>query len=292
MVSRHVTQTTHWLQASRPLAQVNIAVPLLLGQAAAWNENRKVHVSWLVASLVWGVLDHLAIVFANDYADRDADSGSRTLISGGSGVLPEGKLEPSSIRLAAILSATALLAWSITLALAGRPFAPVYAAIALALLWLYSFPPARMSYRGGGELLQGVGMGVGLPSFGYYLQGQGYVAPLWVLAPAVIVGICANVLSALPDIPDDERAQKRTWPVRFGANLSKRVAVSGIALSAFAVFLWTPGIPVALRALAGCVPMLPLLIASRQSTPFGAAFWGSVGAQALLVGWGLTLAAS
>lgn len=265
---------------------------MLLGQAAAWHVTGGISVGWLVASLVWGALDHLFIVFANDYADRDADSGRRTLLSGGSGVLPEGKLTPSSMRRAAVLAAAALLSWSVVLALSGRPATPAYTVAALLLLWLYSFEPARMSYRGGGELLQGVGLGVGLPSLGYYLQTEIVFAPTWVLGPAVVIGTCANVLSALPDVEDDRRANKRTWPVRFGVVPSVRVAVTGIALSSFAVFLWTPAIPVTIRALVGCVPMLPLLVASRQSSPFGAAWWGSLGAQALLLGWTLALCAS
>lgn len=284
-----MTTTKHWLQASRPLAQVNIAVPLLLGQAASWHVTGEISVVWLAASLVWGALDHLFIVFANDYADREADSGRRTMISGGSGVVPEGKLDPTLLRRAAVVAATLLMGWSVALAAAGRPAAPVYTVVALALLWLYSFEPARLSYRGGGEFLQGVGMGIGLPSLGYYLQTEAFFAPGWVLAPAIVVGTSANVLSALPDVDDDQRANKRTWPVRFGVRQSIRIAITAIALSSFAVFLWTPAVPVTVRALVGCAPMLPLLVASRQSSPLGAGWWGSVGAQLLLVGWGLAL---
>ncbi|MHC4452679.1 MAG: prenyltransferase, partial [Planctomycetota bacterium] len=80
----------NWIQASRPLAHINIAVPLILGQVAAWHLTGRFSWFWFAAALFWGVLDHLFVIFANDFADQEADSGRRTLLSGGSGVIPEG----------------------------------------------------------------------------------------------------------------------------------------------------------------------------------------------------------
>lgn len=285
MLSRAVTQTKHWVQASRPLAQVNIAVPLVLGQAAAWHITQTFSLFWFVAALLWGILDHLFVVYANDYADHEADTGNRTPISGGSGVIPEGKLTPAQLRRAAQASAFLLIAWSGALAMFGRPWAPAYAVIALALLWLYSFPPVRLSYRGGGEVLQGLGIGIGLPSLGYYLQAGVVIAPMWILLPATVLGFCGNVLTALPDVEDDRNADKRTWPVRYGVTHARRVASAGIAFAAFGVFLWTPLVPVGPRALAGIAPLVPLLIGARAQDPFRAAWWANGALNVLLVSW-------
>ncbi len=279
----------HWLQALRPLAQVNIAVPLVLGQVAAWHVTGRFGWAWFAAALVWGLLDHAFVMLSNDYADRNADTGSRTPISGGADVIVEGKLAASDVRRGAMVSATLLLLYSVALAFVGRGWTPAYALAALLLMWLYSFPPARMSYRGGGELLQALGVGVGLPSLGYYLQADAPFAPWWVLGPAVVLGACGNVLTALPDVKDDRNAGKNTWPVRNGVASARRFASAGIAFAAFAVFLCTPMVSLPARASIAAASMLPLLVSSRAKDPFRAAWWASAALHGLLVLWMLAM---
>jgi 1,4-dihydroxy-2-naphthoate octaprenyltransferase len=279
----------HWIQAARPLAQVNIALPLALGQAAAWHVTGHFSWWWFGAAFAWGIVDHLFIIFANDFADREADSDRRTPISGGSGVLAEGKLTAEDLARAARGAAVLLMAYSCALALLGRPWAPVYALFALALLWLYSFEPARLSYRGGGELLQGIGLGIGLPSLGYYLQTQVFFAPTWILAPATLLGVCSNVLTSLPDVEDDARAEKRTWPVRHGIVSARRFASAGIAFASFIVFLWTPSVSMPARATVSIAPLIPLLAAARSTDLYRAAWWSSLALQVLVVLWALVM---
>ena len=285
MVSSVVAALQHWWQASRPLAQVNIALPLLLGQAAAWHVERAFEPFWLGAGILWGVLDHAFIVYANDYADRDFDTLVRTPISGGSGVLAEGKLAPAQLRRAASVSVALLLGWSLALACLGRLWTPVYALFAFALLWLYSFGPARLSHRGGGELLQGVGIGVGLPSLGYYLQCGGFFAPLWVLLPGTVLGVGGNVLTSLPDLEVDQNAGKRTWSVRFGISNARRVTSACIAFATLGVFAWTPDLSIGVRAWIGIAPLVPLVWGARARDVLGAALWMGAALHLLLVSW-------
>jgi len=279
----------HWIQASRPLAHVNIAAPLLLGQAAAWHVTERFAWHWFTAALLWGILDHLFVIFSNDFADHEADSERRTLLSGGSGVIQEGKLTPAQVGRAARGAAIALLLFSGVLALLGRPWTPAYAIAGLLLMWLYSFPPLRLSYRGGGELLQGLGIGVGLPSLGYYLQTEAVLAPGWVIGPALLLGVCSNVLTALPDVEDDARAGKNTWPVRNGLRSARRFASAGIAFAAFGVFLWTPSVSMTAKAVVAIAPLLPLLVGARAEGPLRAAWWSSIALNALFVLWTLAM---
>lgn len=278
-----------WIQAARPLAHVNIVVPLLLGHAAAWHVTGRFDARWLVAALAWGVLDHLFVIFSNDFADRDADSGERTLLSGGSGVIPEGKLTSDQVARAAQGSAALLLGYSCLLWVFGRTWTPLYAIAAALLMWLYSFPPVRLSYRGGGELLQGIGVGVGLPSLAYYFQTEAILAPSWVIGPAALLGVCSNVLTALPDLNDDMGSGKRTWPVRYGMPAARRFASAGIAFAAFAVFFWTPSVPVPTKALIAIIPLGPLLVGTRVRDPLSAALWSSVSLNLLVALWMLAL---
>ena len=278
-----------WIQASRPLAHVNIAVPLVLGQVAAWHVTARFSWRWFAAAFLWGLLDHLFVIFSNDFADREADSVQRTILSGGSGVIAEGRLSPHQVKRAARGAAISLIVYSCLLAVAGRGWTPVYGLAAILLMWLYSFPPVRLSYRGGGEILQGIGMGIGLPSLGYYLQTEGPFAPGWVIWPAALLGVCSNVLTALPDVENDARAGKRTWPVRLGIRSARRFGSAGIAFAAFGVFLWTPGVPVPAKAVLSIAPLLPLLVAARDEKPLHAAWWSSIALNLLFALWMLAM---
>ena len=289
MISRDVTGMKNWIQASRPLAHINIAVPLILGQVAAWHLTGRFSWFWFAAALFWGVLDHLFVIFANDFADHEADSGRRTLLSGGSGVIPEGKLTSLQVRRAAQTAAVLLVLYSCALSVLGRTWTPFYALAALLLMWLYSFTPVRLSYRGGGELLQGIGVGIGLPSLGYYLQGGGVIAPGWIIWPAALLGVCSNVATALPDVEDDTRAHKRSWPVRHGIRSARRFASAGIAFAAFGVFLLTPWVSMPARAGVAIAPLVPLLVGARAEDPFRAAWWSSIALNLLVALWMLAM---
>jgi 1,4-dihydroxy-2-naphthoate octaprenyltransferase len=278
-----------WIQAARPLAHVNIVVPLLLGHAAAWHVTGQFDVAWLLAALAWGVLDHLFVIFANDFADHEADTGRRTPLSGGSGVIPEGKLAPEQVARAAQAAAIALMLYSCALTFVGRTWTPFYALAALLLMWLYSFTPVRLSYRGGGEWLQGIGVGVGLPSIAYYFQTETLFAPAWVIWPAALLGVCSNVLTALPDFEDDALAEKRTWPVRHGLASARRFASAGIAFAAFGVFLFTPSISMLVKAVVAIVPLGPLLLGARAKDEFRAAWWSSIALNLLVALWMLAM---
>ncbi len=225
-----------WLQAARPLAQANLAAPLLLGQALAYARTGRFD-PWLLGALgLFGVLDQLFIVFANDVADAEHDRPEeRTPFSGGSGVLGEGKIARRALARAAGIAYVALGGLSVVLAVVATPLALAAWAAAGALLHAYSFRPLRLSYRGGGELLQGLGIGAVLPLLGYSVQAGGLEAfPVAALAPAVLLGSAGNVATALPDHAADRRARKRTWAVRLGV---VRAAWACLGLTTTAVYL-------------------------------------------------------
>jgi 1,4-dihydroxy-2-naphthoate octaprenyltransferase len=256
-----------WLRAARPLAHANVAPPILLGQALAASAGTAIDPGLFVVAHAFGVLDHLFIVFANDYADRalDADNDTYSPFSGGSRVLPEGLLAPASILRAAIVSAAMLVALTLGAAsVLARPLAPLFALAALALLWAYSYRPLALSYRGGGELLQGLGLGAVLPLWGFYVQRGAFDGFPWLaLAPLVVLNAAGNVLTALPDAPSDARGGKRTWPVLRGERAARLHAWLALAVSVLAIAALVagrhgplPGVAVALAPLAGLAASL------------------------------------
>lgn len=208
-----------WLRAARPLAHGNIAPPIFLGAAMA-SEGRGLDLTLLLCAHLFGALDHLVIVFANDFADEETDrkNANATPFSGGSRVLVRGELHAPDLGRAALVLSAALLAFSCLVAvLFARPSLPLFALAALGLLHAYSFAPLRLSYRGGGELLQGLGIGVVLPALGFYIQrGTLEGLSLWALCGLFLFGVSGNLLTALPDVVSDRASHKHTWSVRFG----------------------------------------------------------------------------
>jgi len=246
-----------WVQAARPLAQINIVVPLVLGQALAFATLGRFGFGLMVVAGWFGLLVQLVIVFVNDVSDQETDRANLThaRVSGGSRVLPEGKLSSAMLRAAARVTVVALGVFSLTLALAGWPWMPAFAAAAVLLVWAHDHPPLRLAYRGHGELVQGLGTGVVLPLVGYYTQAGTLAGFHWpALVPLVLLGYAGNILSALPDVPSDRASGKRTYPVRRGQWLARRHALELLAIAA-AMSGWVlPGLPLwAAVALAGPV---------------------------------------
>ena len=210
-----------WLQASRLPSQSYIALPLLLGQCVAVRERGGVlALGTLVAVQLFGLLDQLFIVYANDWADQETDRRNQTatLFSGGSRVLVEGRLSSRALGMAAIVCAVGLMGVSLGLAvLRDEPLLVALAGVALALLWAYSYPPLKLSYRGGGELLQMVGVAGVLPLYGYLAQGGRLSGFPWALTLMLLpTHLACSIATALPDEPSDRDSDKRTLPVRVG----------------------------------------------------------------------------
>lgn len=234
-----------WIQAARPLAQINIALPLLLGQAMAFAALGRFSPGLMYCAGVFGTLAQLVIVFVNDFVDRETDAHNTTFsrFSGGSRVLPEGRIAPTSLRLAALVVLGLLGLFCGVLAVTGRPWAPMFALVTALLVWAYNHPPLRLAYRGHGELLQGVGIGVVLPLAGYYLQAGTLAGFVWpALVPLLLLGYTGNLLTALPDAPSDRASGKRSYPVRRGQWVARRHALELLAMAAALGGFVVPGL--------------------------------------------------
>ena len=282
-----------WLRAIRPLAHANIAPPILFGQALALATTG--HFSWIALSIAqtFGVLDHLVVVFANDFADRDADASNTapTPFSGGSRVLPEGLIAPRSIAMAGLGCALALLLGSIAIATRTTSM-PWLALAAIVLIVAYSYPPLRLSYRGGGELLQGLGVGVVLPLVGLAAQGAPIdtTALAW-LVPTFVLGVAGNVLTSIPDAAADRAANKRSPAARWGERPARLVSIALHALALLAGALLLPlSIDRSLPVLGLGLTLLGASALRRVSTLAFVVLGGTVESVAL-VGWSIALVA-
>lgn len=236
-----------WIQASRLTSQSYIALPIFLGQAIWVAQGGSLDLGLLVLAQLFGVFDQLYIIWANDYADQESDrlNATATIFSGGSRVLVEGRLAPAQIRGASLVAASGVLLVSLILAVGwGRTLTLPLAIAALLLLWMYSYPPVRLSYRGGGELLQMIGVGGVLPLYGYLVQaGSLHQFPWALFAVLLPTHLACAFATTLPDEPSDRASRKHTVAVFFGpVATSVLITLLNLAsVAAFVVIPWRPG---------------------------------------------------
>ncbi len=214
-----------WLQAARLPSQSYIFIPLLLGQAIYFSIHHTL--DWISFFIIqtFGIFNQLYIVFANDFADLEGDrlNQTYTIFSGGSRVLADGKLKPEQIRNAAILMAIFCFLISIALSIrSGNLFIILLSIFALLLLQMYSYPPLRLSYNGGGEFLQMLGVGIVLPIYGFLGQSGTYGDfKFALLLPLLGINLACAMATSLPDKPSDALIGKKTMAVTWGLGFSK-----------------------------------------------------------------------
>lgn len=273
-----MTRFAAWVQASRLPSQTYIAFPILFGQMVAFAAGFEW--SWIGFALAqaFGLFDQLYIVYANDWADVETDAGNETfnIFSGGSRVIVEGRITRRAIGRAAIVMATLAAGVGVALwAYRGTPVPLVLIVVGLALLWAYSYPPVRMSYRGGGEVLQMLGVGGVLPLVGFVAQGAPLGAFPWaMLGVSLPISLGCAVATSLPDEPSDRSSQKFTGSVTLGPVPAQTLVLVLVAAS-LATWLLLPavaaaGVPAPIgRAAAAIVPVIAYAagVAKRGGVP-------------------------
>jgi len=253
-----------WVQAARPLAQANLAPALLLGQAVAYAVRGRFDPGALLLAQLFGVLDQLFILWVNDYADADTDALNRTFTpySGGSRVVPEGKLTRADLGRGALVALVALLVLSGAVWLMqGNAATFLLTLFGIVLVWAYSLPPLQLAYRGHGELLQALGVGVVLPLFGYAMQ-SGDLAGLPPALPlgGALLGYAGNLTTCLPDQPSDAQSDKRSHAVRHGQRRTRLSSLAWLALGCAVLALGLPGLATGWRVACLALGLGPLLL--------------------------------
>jgi 1,4-dihydroxy-2-naphthoate octaprenyltransferase len=99
--------------------------------------------------------------------------------------------------------------------------------VGVLLLWAYSYRPFLLSYRGGGELLQMIGVGGVLPLLGYVAQNGGSLEGFqWmVLAVTLPISLACGITTSLPDRPSDLSSSKKTSAVLLGSKGAQSLAL-------------------------------------------------------------------
>ena len=231
-----------WLQASRLMSQPYILLPLLFGEGLYVWQTGACSTQLLFLTIGYSLFLQLYIVYANDYADEAVDRVNTTynLFSGGSRVLVEEKLTRKELRQGILWTmAIGMIVALMSAVLYGRGAIILLLLISWGLLWAYSYPPIQLSYRGGGEWLQTIGVGMVLPLTGYYFQAGNLTTFPWIVLPfTLLLHLAAALVTTLPDEPSDKIGHKRTLAVQKGVPTVIRWIILLYGMSFFVLFGW------------------------------------------------------
>jgi 1,4-dihydroxy-2-naphthoate polyprenyltransferase len=243
-----------FVKLGRPLFLVGGFVNYGLGVAVARLSGHAIDVRRYALGQAAVIAFQLMTHYANDYFDLEADRANTTPTrwSGGSRVLPDGKLP----RVAALIAALVLASIGVALIAVLRD--EIFVLVAMgALAWAYSAPPLRLCASGLGELDTAVVVTGLVPWLGFALQApdlRGATVLLAAIAPAVLLQFSMLLAIEFPDAAGDAATGKRTLVVRLGAPAAAKLyAACTAAAYLWLPFAWRLGVPAIAVVLAAFV---------------------------------------
>ena len=267
-VSSHDFWKGLWHLADPKISLASLA-SMFLGACAAAAVG-PLHVGWLALT----VLGIFAIEVAKNASGEifDFDSGTdlaiaaddRSPFSGGKRVLVDGLLtRGETIAISAIGYAIGLAA-GFAIAWLREPGILWFGLVGVACAYLYHAPPAKLSYRGLGEIAVAICYGP-LIAIGTFLVQRSSGGGLVVLT-AIPLGLLIAAFLWINEFPDylaDRAAGKRTLVVRLGRKAASRV-FAVIVFAAFGMLAVLPLMGAPKGVLLGAVALLPGLKAARM----------------------------
>jgi 1,4-dihydroxy-2-naphthoate octaprenyltransferase/chlorophyll synthase len=244
------TLRQRWRYAIKPESWPKLLVPMLLGQAVGVFASGSMTLGPLLFGVLFTVLDGVFIVLLNDWSDQDVDRIKREMFPDGCSpkTIPDGILTPKTVLIAGLLAGlAAALAGVLFGRILDRPLLAAAAVGSLSIFVAYSLPPIKLNYRGGGEVLEAVGVGFALPWINAYAQSGEVWAPSYGLfAGFVLLSMASALASGLSDEVSDARGGKTTCATLWG---NARVRRSVELLVPLALGCWF------LASLAGGAPL-------------------------------------
>jgi 1,4-dihydroxy-2-naphthoate octaprenyltransferase/chlorophyll synthase len=234
------TRGNRWFYALKPASWPKLVVPALFGQLLGARVAGRLD----LAALAWGfgftAFGLAFIVLLNDWGDREVDALKRRMFPDGCSpkTIPDRILDAKSVGAAGVACGLVAVAFSAGAERALERDWALESGVACILLFVvYTLPPVRLNYRGGGELVEMLGVGAALPLYNLYLQAGVIPASVWPwIAGFSALSLASAIASGLSDEESDRIGGKHTFASTFG-NLAARRLTEALVL--VGILIWT-----------------------------------------------------
>jgi 1,4-dihydroxy-2-naphthoate octaprenyltransferase len=239
-----------WFLETRPQFLILPIVLSFLGTSIAWY-NGYLHIGYAVLAFIGLLLAHISVNVLNDYFDFKSGvdlATKRTPFSGGSGMLPEGLLNPGQVlkfgTICFLLAAAIGIFFIFTTDWLLLPL------LVVGGLCIVLYTPLILK-KNWPEWSPGLGLG-SLPVLGaYFVQTNEYTWPVVIASiPSGILVHNLLFLNEFPDVEADITAHRKTLPITIGKD---RASIIYSVLTA-AMYLWIIG-----WVIAGKMPVYTLI---------------------------------
>lgn len=230
-----------WIFALKLPSWPKILVPFVLGHALGFHQTGSFDALSFALSSIFAICGVAFIVLVNDIRDIAVDTIKRTLFVDGCSpkTIPDGYLTKGQLQIAAAIFFAVGMAvigwwgWHLNLQ-ALLPFALICCGVFI----VYSLPPIQLNYRGGGEILEMIGVGILMPLFSFFIQSKG-----WELSPYIgcllltsLWALSSALASGLSDEVSDQLGKKNTFTTLFG-NSKVRFSINTLMIIGIAVYI-------------------------------------------------------
>jgi 1,4-dihydroxy-2-naphthoate octaprenyltransferase len=246
-----------WILETRPQFLTLSVVLAFLGTTIAWYDGY-FNLWQAILAGIGLVFTHASVNILNDYFDFRSGidlATRRTPFSGGSGILPAGRLTPRQVLwLGIIMLLLAVPIGVFFVVIRGWQLLPL---LIVAAFFIVMYSPFILK-RPWPEWAAGVGLGA-LPILGtYFAQVGAYTSTVAVACiPSAFLVHNLLLLNELPDVEADTKAGRRTLPIAIG----KKGAAIFYTVVDIAVYVW-----IIAWVVAGFMPVWTIL--ALASLPF------------------------
>lgn len=224
-----------WLQALRYHFTAPSFIAALLGSSIAINTNNYFNISNFILMIIAILFNHFALNMTDDYYDylHNVDvldpNNKKSLYHGGSGVLIEHKISPTSIKIAFYSCFAVTIIIGLYFAYTINLLILLFGIIGFFCSYYYTAPPISFGYKGFGELAILFNFGPLITIGSFYLQTQTIpLSTVIISLPLGLLMFAMIIFNEIPDYTTDLLAHKKTLVVLFGKKTGFKLAISAI----------------------------------------------------------------
>ena len=213
-----------------------IFVPTALGAVVAYLTKEEFPPGTLFLASLIALSCIVSIIFINDLADEKVDRIKRKMFPKDSSpkTLPDKLLSKNLVFFLAFISSLALVGIGTFIEFScDRSYFTLMTALMVLANFSYSFWPLKLNYRFGGEFLEALGVGIGLPySIAYLGSGLLWHPSYLFFLGFFFLALASALCSGICDVASDKKGGKKTFSVLLGNKVTLYLILLSLIASA------------------------------------------------------------